>query len=246
MPWFYCDACGDSIKKPKVAGHMQQCYTSSFTCIDCSRQFDCSSVHGHTQCVTEHDKYAKGATKPGGFAEKGYYDGGVCAGNGEASKDVVGAEFLSTSAPWICQVCHVTCTSRQTLEGHATGAKHVRRVKARVKESGGGGAEHVEKKEEEEDAATKEKKMKPTTTTTTTTTKKKKKKKKKKDSSFSSQLKATVTEALKQHGGEMKKKKLLKSLKAFLEEHDCTGNKAEKKLSKSSAFSIDEKVVKLV
>lgn len=240
MPWFYCDACGDSIKKPKVAGHMQQCYTSSFTCIDCSRQFDCSSVHGHTQCVTEHDKYAKGATKPGGFAEKGYYDGGS-AGNGEASKDVVGAEFLSTSAPWVCQVCNVTCTSRQTLEGHATGAKHVRRVKARLKEqsavpatNGHAGDDPTAKEDAKESKASEDKKSS-----------KKKEKKTKKDASFSSQLKATVKEALKKHGGEMKKKKLLKSLESFLGKHGCTEKKVEKKLSKSSAFSIDGKMVKL-
>lgn len=244
MPWFYCDACGDSVKKPKVAGHMQQCYTSSFTCIDCSRQFDCSSVHGHTQCVTEHDKYAKGATKPGGFAEKGYYDGGR-AGNGEASKDVVGAEFLSTSAPWVCQVCNVTCTSRQTLEGHATGAKHVRRVKARLKESqsavpatnGHVGDEPAKKEDAKERKKSSETEKKSSS---------KKKNKEKKKTPFSSQLKTTVTEALKKHGGEMKKKKLLKSLESFLEKHGCTEKKVEKKLSKSSAFSIDGKMVKLV
>eukprot|EP00889_Picochlorum_renovo_P001168 jgi/Picre1/28198/NNA_003604.t1 len=74
----------------------------------------------------------------------------------------------------------------------------------------------------------------------------KKKNKEKRKTSFSAQLKTTVTEALKKHGGEMKKKKLLKSLESFLEKHGCTEKKVEKKLGKSSAFSIDGKMVKLV
>lgn len=30
-------------------------------------------MQDHTTCVTEHDKYAKGATKPGGFAAQGFF-----------------------------------------------------------------------------------------------------------------------------------------------------------------------------
>lgn len=74
-PWFQCEDCGDSIKKPKLAQHCNGgCSASRFTCIDCSRTFDRHSVQAHNSCVTEHDKYAKGATKPGGFAEKGFFD----------------------------------------------------------------------------------------------------------------------------------------------------------------------------
>lgn len=85
----------------------------------------------HTTCVTEHDKYAKGATKPGGFAAQGFY------GSGEAPKAEVpagpsGLEFLATRAPWSCSVCNVTCTSSETLMGHAAGAKHKRRVSWRI------------------------------------------------------------------------------------------------------------------
>ncbi|KAL0019178.1 hypothetical protein WJX79_010919 [Trebouxia sp. C0005] len=80
MVWFVCDDCGDSIKKPKVPQHLQQCSASRFTCLDCSRSFDRHTVKGHATCVTEVDKYAKGATKPGGYAAQGYYkDGSVCA-----------------------------------------------------------------------------------------------------------------------------------------------------------------------
>jgi len=40
MPWFYCDQCGDSIKKPAIQKHIQQCGGWYFTCIDCSLNFD--------------------------------------------------------------------------------------------------------------------------------------------------------------------------------------------------------------
>ena len=45
-----------------------------------------------------------------------------------------GLEFLSSRAPWKCNICNVACTSQDTLMGHAAGAKH----KRRVSESGGG------------------------------------------------------------------------------------------------------------
>lgn len=49
----------------------------------------------------------------------------------------MGLEFLSERPPWRCSCCNVSCTSRDTLLGHAAGAKHKRRVRARV----GGGVE---------------------------------------------------------------------------------------------------------
>ena len=82
----------------------------------------------HTTCVTEHDKYAKGATKPGGFAAGGFYGSGkTAAEDGQAA--AAGLEFLSSQPPWKCNICNVSCTSRETLLGHATGAKHKRRVR---------------------------------------------------------------------------------------------------------------------
>jgi cell growth-regulating nucleolar protein len=65
MPWFMCESCGDTIKKPKVKAHVNQCAADAFSCIDCSATFDRWSVHGHVSCVTEHEKYALAATKPG-------------------------------------------------------------------------------------------------------------------------------------------------------------------------------------
>ena len=84
----------------------------------------------HTTCVTEHDKYAKGATKPGGFAASGFYGGGKAAAAQDGPAAAAGLEFLSTRPPWKCSICNVSCTSRETLLGHASGAKHKRRVSA--------------------------------------------------------------------------------------------------------------------
>ncbi len=81
----------------------------------------------HTTCVTEHDKYAKGATKPGGFAASGFYGSSESAQALNASAPA-GLEFLTSRPPWKCNICSVSCTSQETLMGHASGAKHKRRV----------------------------------------------------------------------------------------------------------------------
>jgi len=44
MVWFQCEMCGDSLKKPKLGGHMNHCRGTHFTCIDCSQTFDRQSV----------------------------------------------------------------------------------------------------------------------------------------------------------------------------------------------------------
>ena len=159
MPWFYCDACGDSIKKPKLHAHLHQCYTSGFTCIDCSRTFDTTSVHSHTSCVTEHDKYAKGATKPGGFAAKGFYSGDGGKEDAGPSGEIVGEAWLSTRPPWRCDACNVACTSRATLESHASGAKHVRRVRAKQRAGGAGGGDAGREEREEKEKEEKKEKL---------------------------------------------------------------------------------------
>ncbi|KAK9842100.1 hypothetical protein WJX81_008359 [Elliptochloris bilobata] len=148
MVWFQCDDCGDSLKKPKVQGHLNSCSASGFSCLDCSRHFDRGSVQGHTSCVTEHQKYALGATKAGGFASQGFYGGGglpapaATAAAPEAA--AFGLEFLAARPPWRCACCGVTCTSYDTLMGHAAGVKHKRRARAAGKaqqaEAGGGAA----------------------------------------------------------------------------------------------------------
>ena len=264
QPWFYCDACGDSIKKPKVLAHLNQCYTSSFTCIDCSRQFDPSSVAGHTQCVTEHDKYAKGATKPGGFAEKGFYEeGGKKQGSGDGGGGISGEEFLSTRPPWCCSVCNVTCTSRETLENHATGAKHTRRVRARM-----GGVAATGKKEDdmiessenkkEEHALKKQadsiEKKKEETKEEKKEMKRKKKKKEKKEEKepdqplskkmWKKKLKKVALKILSKNGPKMRRRPFFAALASVMEERECDEEYAEKILnnSHSIAFLKNKKV----
>lgn len=259
QPWFYCDACGDSIKKPKVLAHLNQCYTSSFTCIDCSRQFDPASVAGHTQCVTEHDKYAKGATKPGGFAEKGFYeegDGeqGGKKGSAGGSGGISGEEFLSTRPPWYCSVCNVKCTSRETLENHATGAKHTRRVRARLggassngdKEEKGDEADeletHVDSQEENMDREkgknVGKKKIKQEKKVSDRPLSKKNWKKK---------LTRRALKVLSKNGHEMRRKKFFAALESVMEERGCDQEYVEKIINKytPSIVFIDNKKVAL-
>jgi cell growth-regulating nucleolar protein len=94
-----------SCAQPKLVNHFRQCSGSSFTCIDCSRIFTRATVNTHTTCVTEHEKYALCATKPGGFAEKGFHNDGAAAGGPAKNNDgeAVGLEFLSTRPPWKCR-----------------------------------------------------------------------------------------------------------------------------------------------
>ena len=57
MVSFSCHNCGDVVKKPKVLSHAQQCRAQSFSCVDCNKTFDLSSVKAHTECVSEVDRY---------------------------------------------------------------------------------------------------------------------------------------------------------------------------------------------
>ena len=146
MPWFQCNSCGDSIKKPKLKAHFNQCAAESFSCIDCSETFDRRSVAGHVSCVTEHEKYALAATKPGQegilAASKARNANGESGGGGGGSSDggVFGEEFLSTSPPWKCSCCNVSCTSVETLMGHAAGKKHKSKARsARARAAGESG-----------------------------------------------------------------------------------------------------------
>ena len=122
MPWFQCNSCGDSIKKPKLKAHFNQCAAESFSCIDCSETFDRRSVAGHVSCVTEHEKYALAATKPGQegilAASKARNANGETGGGagGGGSSGAFGEELLSTRPPWKCSCFNVSCTSVETLE----------------------------------------------------------------------------------------------------------------------------------
>lgn len=90
-------------------------------------------MQGHATCVTEVDKYAKGATKPGGYAAQGYYKDGSGATIAvtqpvASTSEPADTAYLATRPPWTCTVCKVSCTSQDTLLGHAAGIKHRRRV----------------------------------------------------------------------------------------------------------------------
>jgi len=60
---FVCDSCQTTVTKPRVKKHQESCRYAVFTCIDCSTRFDSKTVHNHTSCVTEaekwHGKFAK-------------------------------------------------------------------------------------------------------------------------------------------------------------------------------------------
>ena len=69
------------------------------------------SSQTHNACVTEHEKYAKGATKPGGHAANGFFasEAAIAAAAGPAAdrgEAVVGAEYLSSRPPWKCRWGH--------------------------------------------------------------------------------------------------------------------------------------------
>ncbi|WVO13912.1 hypothetical protein L204_101537 [Cryptococcus depauperatus] len=75
MVSFQCDACADTVKKPKLDQHRSRCF-SSFTCLDCSKTFQKPSDYkGHTSCVSEAEKYQgalyKGVKKGQNQAENG-------------------------------------------------------------------------------------------------------------------------------------------------------------------------------
>jgi len=114
MVWFQCDDCGDSLKK------------------------------GHTSCVSEHDKYALSATKPGGKAAGGHDQQHASKAASQPVAPPDGDKFLAKKAPWDCACCKVKCTSPETLAGHATGKKHRNKVKATLlreaEAAGGAGA----------------------------------------------------------------------------------------------------------
>jgi hypothetical protein len=68
MVTFFCDGCQGSIKKPQIAKHVHQCrFASTFSCIDCGKDFNCTTVQQHTACVSEAQKYGhnKGIVRNG-------------------------------------------------------------------------------------------------------------------------------------------------------------------------------------
>ena len=53
MPSFVCDACQETVKKPKLDVHASRCRGASFSCIDCSTSFRGTEYRNHTSCISE-------------------------------------------------------------------------------------------------------------------------------------------------------------------------------------------------
>ncbi|CAN1147961.1 UBP1-associated proteins 1C [Linum perenne] len=129
MVWFQCDDCGEEVKKPKLSNHFRICSASKLSCIDCGVTFGPDSVQGHTQCITEAEKYGpKGVGKPAvnGATPK--------SKDSKPKPDVDINVGLSLRPPWTCSLCNTKATSKQALLLHAGGKKH--RAKARAFHAG--------------------------------------------------------------------------------------------------------------
>lgn len=153
MVWFQCEDCGDTIKKPKLDSHFRQCSASRLSCIDCLAVFDRYTVKQHTSCVTEHEKYAEGATKPGGYAAAGFTSAGGGSG-GNTSDSAVGLEHTSSRPPWKCFLCNVNCTSKENLLAHAASKKHRNKYKRSVSNQEGNASKQEDVKKQEDLAPT--------------------------------------------------------------------------------------------
>ncbi|KAI3447177.1 hypothetical protein Pfo_003842 [Paulownia fortunei] len=125
MVWFQCEDCGDNLKKPKLPNHFRQCSASKLSCIDCGQVFGQQDVEGHTQCITEAEKYGP---KGQGKASNGM---NTKPKNDSKQKPEVDINVgLSKRPPWFCSLCNTRATSKQALLLHADGKKH--RAKARA------------------------------------------------------------------------------------------------------------------
>ncbi|XP_034913349.1 uncharacterized protein [Populus alba] len=125
MVWFQCEDCGENLKKPKLPNHFRMCSATKLSCIDCGETFGKQSVQGHTQCITEAEKYGpKGQGKAS--------NGATPKSNKDAKQkpDVDINVGLSERPPWFCSLCNTKATSKQALLLHADGKKH--RGKARA------------------------------------------------------------------------------------------------------------------
>ena len=138
MVWFQCEGCGETLKKPKLAGHIRGCPggAPAFSCIDCLVTFDRAGAMRHNSCVTEHQKYAECATKPGGAAARGGVAGAGGAAGGSTG-DAVGLEYMTEKAPYRCELCNVTCTGWDNVLSHAASKKHRNRYKGAMAAAGG-------------------------------------------------------------------------------------------------------------
>ncbi|KAK9899715.1 hypothetical protein P389DRAFT_164781 [Cystobasidium minutum MCA 4210] len=62
MVSFSCNACQDTLKKPKLVQHFQRCH-APFTCLDCNKEMWDGEFQKHTTCISEAEKYEKSVYK---------------------------------------------------------------------------------------------------------------------------------------------------------------------------------------
>lgn len=132
MVWFSCEDCGDTVKKPKLSNHKSRCSASNLTCVDCQATFAFSTALSHDTCFTEHEKYAL-AKNARNLAPSAKASAASVRSEGDGTKSqraIEGEEHLANKPPWKCFLCNVTCTSYETLRGHASGKRHVSKARA--------------------------------------------------------------------------------------------------------------------
>lgn len=80
MVYFECQQCNETVKKPKLAKHLEMCGSHYVSCIDCNKVFDWQSWESHTSCVSEAQKYqghlfqAKESTNKGQVKQDAWVD----------------------------------------------------------------------------------------------------------------------------------------------------------------------------
>ena len=57
MVYFVCNKCQETIRKHKVDEHTNRCHPSSYSCVDCGKDFSVSAARAHNTCITEEEKY---------------------------------------------------------------------------------------------------------------------------------------------------------------------------------------------
>ena len=143
MVWFVCDDCGDSIKKPALKKHFNNCSASRLSCVDCGAEFDryCGAITHEVrdrtrevrargdQAGREGERCFRRFNQGGGDARTSCSRSSNSSRAGEEKEKIVGREYLATEAPWMCSCCNVECTGAETLKSHALGKKHKRKAK---------------------------------------------------------------------------------------------------------------------
>ncbi|RDX42716.1 hypothetical protein OH76DRAFT_84579 [Lentinus brumalis] len=112
MVSFQCDACSDTVKKPKLDKHYMSCH-SSVTCLDCSTTFaGPAQWKSHTSCISEAEKYQKGlykgpkqqqsAVPRGNGRQNGYNNnngGGAYQSRGPSRQEATGCNVTPLGTP---------------------------------------------------------------------------------------------------------------------------------------------------